>query len=58
MNGSDVEEDINMGVAILPNLDSIAEFRVLTNNFDAEYGNYSGGQIIRGHEIRNQHDSW
>jgi hypothetical protein len=46
VNGGDVEEDINMGVAILPNLDSIAEFRILTNNFDAEYGNYSGGQII------------
>ena len=28
-----------------PNLDSIAEFRVLTNNFDAEYGNYNGGIV-------------
>ncbi len=46
VNGSDVEEDVNMGTAIIPNLDSIAEFRVLTNNFDAEYGNYSGGQVI------------
>lgn len=46
VNGSDVEEDINMGVAILPNLDSIDEFRILTNNFDAEYGNFSGGQIL------------
>ena len=46
VNGSDVEEDVNMGVAVLPNLDSIGEFRILTNNFDAEYGNYSGGQII------------
>src|ERR1700689_4292743 len=44
-NGSDVEEDVNMGTAIIPNLDSIAEFRILTNNFDAEYGEYSGGQI-------------
>src|ERR1700684_1347176 len=34
-----------MGTAIIPNLDSIAEFRILTNNFDAEYGEYSGGQI-------------
>jgi len=31
--------------AVIPNLDSIAEFRIITNNFDAEYGNYSGGQI-------------
>ena len=28
-----------------PNLDSIAEFRILTNSFDAEYGEFSGGQI-------------
>ncbi len=40
-----MEEDVNMGTAIIPNLDSIAEFRILTNNFDAEYGEYSGGQI-------------
>ena len=46
INGSDTEEDVNMGTAIVPNLDSIAEFRILTNNFDAEYGNYSGGQIL------------
>ena len=46
VNGSNVEEGVNMGTAIVPNLDSIQEFRVLTNNFDAEYGNYSGGQII------------
>jgi hypothetical protein len=45
VNGSDVEEDVNMGTAVIPNLDSIAEFRILTNNFDAEYGEYSGGQI-------------
>jgi hypothetical protein len=45
VNGSDAEEDVNMGTAIVPNLDSIAEFRVLTNNFDAEYGEFSGGQI-------------
>src|SRR6202522_4419767 len=45
VNGSDVEEDVNMGAAIIPNLDSIAEFRILTNSFDAEYGEFSGGQI-------------
>jgi hypothetical protein len=45
LNGSDVEEDVNMGAAIVPNLDSIAEFRILTSNFDAEYGEFSGGQI-------------
>ncbi len=46
VNGSDVEEGVNMGTAIVPNLDSIQELRVLTNDFDAEYGNYSGGQVI------------
>src|SRR5271165_4715428 len=45
LNGSDVEEDVNMGTAIIPNLDSIAEFRILTGNFDAEHGEFSGGQI-------------
>ena len=45
VNGSDVEEDVNAGTAVIPNLDSIAEFRIITGNFDAEYGEYSGGQI-------------
>jgi len=45
LNGSDVEEDVNMGAAIVPNLESIAEFRILTSNFDAEHGEFSGGQI-------------
>src|SRR5208283_1876523 len=27
VNGSDAEEDVNMGTSIIPNLDSIAEFR-------------------------------
>jgi hypothetical protein len=45
VNGSDAEEDVNSGAAIIPNLDSIAEFRILTSNFDAEYGSHSGGQI-------------
>jgi hypothetical protein len=46
VNGSSVEEDFNNQAGIVPNLDSIAEFRVLTSNFDAEYGNFSGGQVI------------
>ena len=35
----------NNGTSMIPNLDSIEEFRIITNNFDAEYGNYSGGQV-------------
>src|SRR5581483_6005422 len=45
VNGGDVKELMNGGTTIVPNLDSIAEFRILTNNFDAEYGNYSGGVV-------------
>jgi hypothetical protein len=45
VNGSDVKEEMNGGTGIIPNLDSISEFRVLTNNFDAEFGNYSGGIV-------------
>jgi len=45
LNGANVEEGVAEGAAIIPNLDSIAEFRVLTGNFDAQYGNYSGGLI-------------
>jgi hypothetical protein len=45
VNGADAQEGVHNGAAILPNLDSISEFRIITNNFNAEYGNYSGGQI-------------
>jgi Carboxypeptidase regulatory-like domain len=45
VNGSDAEEDVNAGTAIIPNLDAIAEFRIATGDYDAEYGEYSGGQI-------------
>jgi hypothetical protein len=45
VNGTDVQEHMNGGTSVIPNLDSIQEFRVLTNNFDPEYGNYNGGMI-------------
>ena len=45
VNGSNVEEGKNNGTSVIPNLDSIEEFRIITNNYDAEYGNYSGGQV-------------
>src|SRR5207237_7988920 len=45
VNGGDVKELMNGGTSIVPNLDSIAEFRVLTNNFDAEYG-HSPGAVV------------
>ncbi|MFZ0954549.1 MAG: carboxypeptidase regulatory-like domain-containing protein [Candidatus Sulfotelmatobacter sp.] len=45
VNGADAQEGVHNGAAIIPNLDSISEFRIITNNFNAEYGNFSGGQI-------------
>ena len=45
VNGANAEENGSMTAAIIPNLDSIAEFRILVNNLDAEYGRYSGGQV-------------
>jgi len=45
LNGANVQEGIGQQAGIIPNLDAIAEFRILTSNTDAEYGNYSGGLI-------------
>jgi hypothetical protein len=45
LNGILVQETGYSGAGAVPNLDSIAEFRIVTNNPDAEFGNYSGGQI-------------
>jgi hypothetical protein len=45
VNGSDVEEDVSAGTAVIPNLDAIAEFRIIASTFEAEYGEYSGSQI-------------
>src|SRR5258708_2025450 len=43
VNGADVNESKNMGAGLIPNLDSIAEFRLITNSFDAQYGKFTGG---------------
>jgi Carboxypeptidase regulatory-like domain/TonB dependent receptor-like, beta-barrel len=45
VNGGDVQEHMNGGTSVVPNLDAIEEFRVLTNNFDPQYGNYNGGIV-------------
>src|SRR6202163_4265265 len=42
VNGGDVNEGRNLGAGLIPNLDSIEEFRLITNSFDAEYGKFSG----------------
>src|SRR5580658_7438974 len=45
VNGGDVSEGRNLGAGLVPNLDSIEEFRLITNSFDAEYGKFSGAII-------------
>src|SRR5260370_2385768 len=44
VNGISAQDDFNMGAAIVPNPYSSHEFHVLTSNFNAESGNFSGGE--------------
>jgi hypothetical protein len=45
VNGGDVNESTENGASVVPTLDSIQEFRLLTGAFDAEYGRFSGGLV-------------
>jgi hypothetical protein len=45
VNGGDVMFSYSNSAAIVPTLDSIQEFRMLTNSFDAEYGRFSGAIV-------------
>jgi hypothetical protein len=45
LNGILIQEVGYSGAGAVPNLDSLGEFRIITNNADAEYGNYAGGLI-------------
>jgi hypothetical protein len=45
VNGANTVEGFGLGTTVVPNLDSIAEFRIITSNAGAEYGNYGGGQV-------------
>src|ERR1700691_6063098 len=45
VNGGDVSEGRNLGAGLVPNLDSIEEFRLITNSFYAEYGKFSGAVV-------------
>jgi hypothetical protein len=42
VNGAEVNETKNMGAGLIPNADSVGEFRLLTNSFSAEYGKFTG----------------
>lgn len=45
LNGASVQESIGQQAGVIPNLDSIAEFRIISSNADAEYGGFSGGLV-------------
>src|SRR6201994_3484354 len=42
VNGAEVNETKNMGAGVIPDADSVAEFRLITNSFSAEYGKFVG----------------
>src|SRR5437016_2056161 len=47
LNGaSNIDTGSNTKMMATESLDSVQEFRVLTSNFDAQYGKNSGAQII------------
>lgn len=45
INGADAEEVGSLAAGVVPNLDSIAEFRIVTGDFNPEYGEFTGGQV-------------
>ena len=48
LNVVSVQESIGQQAEIIPNLDAIAEFRIVTGNADAEYGGCLGGFSLLG----------
>src|SRR5580704_4907450 len=42
VNGAEVNETKNMGAGMIPDADSVAEFRLITNSFSAEFGKFTG----------------
>ncbi len=50
IDGSDNNDFLGNNMVVDPNPDSVAEFKILTNNYEAEYGRTSGGivnQVIK-----------
>lgn len=45
VNGANVNQGTAGGIEIVPNIDSLQQFRILTNNTSAQYGNYAGGLV-------------
>lgn len=50
VDGADNTDFLNNNIVVSPNPDAVAEFKILTNNYDAEFGRSSGGivnQVIK-----------
>jgi Carboxypeptidase regulatory-like domain len=50
LDGADNTDFLGNNIAVSPNPDAVQEFKILTNNYDAEFGRSSGGivdQVIR-----------
>ncbi len=45
IDGADNNNFLNNNIVVNPNPDAVAEFKILTNNYQAEYGRTSGGII-------------
>ncbi len=45
INGITVERSYDNGASVVPVLDAVEEFRLLTSTFDAEYGRFAGGIV-------------
>src|SRR5438552_8284342 len=43
LDGADNNDFLSNNIVVSPNADAVAEFKILTNNYDAEYGRTSGG---------------
>src|SRR6266496_2584478 len=50
IDGADNNDFLGNNIVVSPNPDAVAEFKILTNNYEAEYGRTSGGivnQVIK-----------
>lgn len=50
LDGADNTDFLSNNIAVSPNPDAVQEFKILTNNYDAEFGRSSGGivnQVIK-----------
>jgi hypothetical protein len=45
VNGAIAEDNGSNGAGVIPTLDSIQEFRLLTSSFDSEFGHFSGAIV-------------